>query len=68
VTTQRTIDKIDLDFLRSVENIRPEGKEHPKGDIFDGLVVGMDLLMRHTGNKKYYNICIFYLDIREEYF
>lgn len=52
VTTFRTIDKIDLDFLRAVDTIKAEDKEQPKGDLFDGIVVGMDLLGRHTGTKK----------------
>lgn len=48
----RDIDKLDLEFFRQLEALQPEQKAH-KGDIMDGLIVGMDILLRHTGKKKY---------------
>jgi hypothetical protein len=54
VTTFRHLDKIDLDFLRAVEGqgLRAEDKTTARGDLFDGLIVAMDMLTRHCGTKK----------------
>ncbi len=57
MTTFRHLDKIDLDFLRAVEGdhegaIKAEDKATARGDLFDGLIVAMDMLTRHTGTKK----------------
>jgi ATP-dependent DNA helicase 2 subunit 2 len=52
VTTNRQLDKIDLEFLRSIDDITAEDKSSARGDIFDSLIVGMEMLMRHTGVKK----------------
>lgn len=53
VTTERTIGQIDLDFFRHVQTLQPEQSQQEKGDILDGLIVGMDMLCRFVGTKKY---------------
>ena len=53
VTEFRAIEKLNLDSLRSVDNVQVETKPQPRGDVMDGLIVGMDMLQRHCGTKKY---------------
>ena len=42
-----------MDALRSLENIQVSDKPTLKGDLVDGLIVGMDMMARHCGTKKY---------------
>lgn len=54
VTTFRAIEKLNLDSLRSTDQIQCErGKAINKGDVMDGLIVAMDMIARHCGTKKY---------------
>ena len=54
VTTFHNLEKINLDFFRRVEQIKAEDKTfNDGGDIMDGLIVGIDELIRHCGTKKY---------------
>ena len=53
MTAFRHLDKVDLDTLRSLENILVEDKVTKGGDLMDGLIVGMDMMARHCGTKKY---------------
>jgi len=53
VTEIRAIEKLNLDSLRACDNIQCEAKPQPRGDVMDGLIVGMDMLTRHCGTKKY---------------
>jgi len=53
VTTDRQVGPIDLEFFRNVQNIDVEPEAQEKGDILDGLIVGLDMLVRFCGTKKY---------------
>ncbi|CDW74323.1 atp-dependent dna helicase [Stylonychia lemnae] len=55
VTTFRQIDKLDLESFRHLENITCEKApiKDNGGDLLDGLIVGMDMMVRHCGEKKY---------------
>lgn len=52
MTSFRSLSKLDLDFFRQLEALEPENKVH-KGDIMDGLIVAMDMLLQFTGKRKY---------------
>ena len=55
VTTARELQNVDLDFFRFVQNIQttPAAVSAPQGDMIDALVVGIDMLTRFVGTKKY---------------
>lgn len=53
VVTERMIGPIDLEFFRKVQEIEAESAQQEKGDILDGLIVGLDMLCRFVGTKKY---------------
>lgn len=53
VTTFQTLEKVNLNLFRRLEEIHAEDKAIVKGDIMDGLIVGLDLLVRYCGTKKY---------------
>ena len=53
VVTDRQLSHIDLEFFRSVQAIEAQENETPKGDMLDGLIVGMDMLCKFVGTKKY---------------
>lgn len=53
MTTFRSLDKLDLESFRQLESIQCEAKPTQSGDLLDGLIVGMDMLVRHCGTKKY---------------
>ena len=49
----RAIEKLNLDALRGIDEINCADRVATKGDILDGLIVGMDMIARHCGTKKY---------------
>ncbi len=54
VTEFRAIEKVNIDSLRSVDDIKLEPAPSQKnGDIMDGLIVAMNMLDKHCGTKKY---------------
>lgn len=53
VVTRRAVGPIDLEFFRNVQAIEAETETHEKGDIMDGLIVGLDMLVRFCGTRKY---------------
>lgn len=54
VTTFRAIEKLTLDALRCLDDVKAEEKPGTKGgDIMDGMIVAMDMIARHCGTKKY---------------
>ena len=53
VTAFRAIEKLNLDALRMLDDIKVEDKLTAKGDSMDGLIVAMDMIARHVGTKKY---------------
>jgi ATP-dependent DNA helicase 2 subunit 2 len=50
ITVKRDIAPPDLDLLKTIESIAPEGEE---GDFIDALIVGMDLLIHNTAGRKF---------------
>eukprot|EP00742_Colponemidia_sp_Colp-10_P004962 GILJ01005302.1.p1 GENE.GILJ01005302.1~~GILJ01005302.1.p1 ORF type:complete len:723 (-),score=144.13 GILJ01005302.1:98-2182(-) len=50
VTTAREINVSDLDFLKFMDDI---GATDQEGDFLDGLVVGLDALIKRVGKKAY---------------
>lgn len=50
ITVAREIMGADIDLLRYISTITPEGAD---GDFIDALIVGMDLLIRKTAGKRY---------------
>jgi len=44
---------LNLDALRGIDEINCADRAATKGDILDGLIVGMDMIARHCGTKKY---------------
>ncbi|ELR21345.1 ATPdependent DNA helicase [Acanthamoeba castellanii str. Neff] len=48
ITVAREIMGADIDLLRYISTITPEG-----ADVIDALIVGMDLLIRKTAGKRY---------------
>lgn len=56
VTTFRQIDKLDLEAFRQLEAIECDQRALPEGsggDLMDGLIVGIDMMARHCGTRKY---------------
>ena len=53
VTTARTLSKIDLEFFRDLETFTVEDEQQKKGDLFDGLIVAIDMLNTFCGTRKY---------------
>ena len=53
MTTSRQLSQIDLPFFREVQHIQAEPEPQEKGDILDALIVGLDMLCRFCGTKKY---------------
>jgi hypothetical protein len=54
VTELRTLEKVNIDSLRSIDDIKLEPAPSQKnGDIMDGLIVAMNMLDKHCGTKKY---------------
>jgi len=53
VSVERSLGPIDLEFFREVQKVEAEGEQHVKGDLLDGLIVGLDMLCRFVGAKKY---------------
>jgi hypothetical protein len=54
VTELRTLEKVNIDSLRSIDEIKLEPAPSQKnGDIMDGLIVAMNMLDKHCGTKKY---------------
>ena len=53
VSVERSLGPIDLEFFREVQQVKAEGEQHVKGDLLDGLIVGLDMLCRFVGAKKY---------------
>lgn len=52
VQVTRTIQKVDLNFYRNLNNF--EASTKPTGaDFIDGLTVALDMIERHCGTKKY---------------
>ena len=47
------IGQIDLEFFRKVQQIEAESEPTQKGDMLDGLIVGLDMLCKFVGTKKY---------------
>ena len=44
---------IEPKFLRNLETIDAEYVQQPGGDILDGLIVGLDMLCKFIGTKRY---------------
>ena len=56
VTTLRQLEKLDLESFRRLDEIVCEEepiKIKEEGDLMDGLIVGLDMIARHCGTKKY---------------
>jgi ATP-dependent DNA helicase 2 subunit 2 len=53
VTTERTLTQVDLEFFREIQNIKAEEVPQQKGDLLDGLIVGLDALIKFCGTRKY---------------
>ena len=54
VTELRALEKVNIDSLRSIDEIELEKAPSQKsGDIMDGLIVAMNMLDKHCGTKKY---------------
>ena len=53
VQNLRYLGPVDLEFFRSVQNIDVEQQQQESGDLVDALIVGLDMLLRFTGTKKY---------------
>lgn len=53
VIVERSLGPIDLEFFREIQKIEAESTQQAKGDILDGLIVGLDMLCRFVGTKKY---------------
>lgn len=53
VKTERELMAIDMDFFREVQSISAEEQATEKGDMLDGLIVGLDMLVQFCGKKKY---------------
>lgn len=53
VTTARALSKIDLEFFRDLETYTAEDEMAKKGDMMDGLIVGIDMINNFCGTKKY---------------
>ena len=53
VKTERELMAIDMDFFREVQDITAEQVQSAKGDMLDGLIVGLDMLVQFCGKKKY---------------
>ena len=47
------VGQIDLQFFRDVQELQAEKEEIEKGDMMDGLIVGLDMLCKFVGSKKY---------------
>lgn len=53
VSVERALGPIDLEFFREVQKVEAEASNQDKGDLLDGLIVGLDMLCRFVGTKKY---------------
>ena len=53
VTSFHNLEKINLNFFRRIDEITVENQPEKAGDIMDALIVGIDMLTRHCGSKKY---------------
>ena len=53
VTSFHNLEKINLNFFRRIDEIAVENQTQKPGDLMDGLIVGIDMLSRHCGNKKF---------------
>jgi hypothetical protein len=53
VSEFRAIEKLSLDALRSLDNVKLSNDAKAGGDLMDGLIVAMDMISRHCGTKKY---------------
>lgn len=52
----RQIEKLDLESFRRLDEIMCEEqpiKANEGGDLLDGLIVGLDMIARHCGPRKY---------------
>ncbi|CAK4080421.1 unnamed protein product [Aphanomyces euteiches] len=52
VTVLSTINPVTLDLAKQIQTLEPASVETP-ADILDGMIVGLDLIIRRTEKKKY---------------
>lgn len=52
VTTDRQLSQIELSFFRDVQQLQANPEPTEKGDMLDGLIVGLDMLCRFCGTRK----------------
>lgn len=50
ITVVRELETPDIELLRLIEDIHPEGAS---GDVIDALIVGLDLLNKKTRDRRY---------------